>query len=458
MTATETALRQKLTPETTLVLDRYLSVLPSNERLALTAWLSTFYPYQLAWLLETQDHAINVSSRQIGKSHTTGACGVLWGAIHGELTTIISIGDRESGEVLRKCFGHAEFLQRFGSKIAAVRSSSKTEIAFASGGRVLSLPSSAGRGFTGNVFLDEFAYQQHADDVWDNAAAVTTLGGRIRIASTPNGTQNNFCKFVRAAIPWRDVKRPSDDWALHSTTIDEAIAQGFPAKLSKLWAKVHGDERIFGQLYRCKFLDGELQYIPTRLIKAATVDEDAIYCPEGQTWAGLDIGRDNDLTALVIIRQDPETRVNYLWHVETCKRTSETDIERLAALAINHFGVSGLYVDSTGLGTFPTDNLARKYGPRVHAYQFTQQSKEVLATTLYCVFADERLRMAEREDPGGKLRNDVAAIQRIVTDANGVKYDAPRTADGHADRAWALALALHGCNGPDRQRHEVPGP
>ena len=46
--------------------------------------------------------------------------------------------------------------------------------------------------------------------------------------------------------------------------------------------------------------------------------------------------------------------------------------------------------------------------------------------------------------PGNRsLRLDLSAVKRIVTSAGNVRFDAERTEDGHADRFWALALALH---------------
>ena len=36
-----------------------------------------------------------------------------------------------------------------------------------------------------------------------------------------------------------------------------------------------------------------------------------------------------------------------------------------------------------------------------------------------------------------------ASIRRIVTKQASVRYDAPNTDKGHADRAWALALAVY---------------
>jgi phage FluMu gp28-like protein len=43
------------------------------------------------------------------------------------------------------------------------------------------------------------------------------------------------------------------------------------------------------------------------------------------------------------------------------------------------------------------------------------------------------------------LNNNLHSIRRVVTTANNVRFDADRTEQGHADRFWALSLALHAC-------------
>ncbi len=436
---------QSRSTTTEATLARYRKALPPNESAALGAWLSTFYPFQRDWVLDPARLGISNKARQIGFSHSGGAVGTLWGAFHGELTTIISIGDRESVEVLDKARKHAFVLTQLGSRMArVVGKDNANELAFASGGRIIALPSSGGRSFTGNVFLDEYAYQQNSKQVWDAAAAVTMLGFKLRISSTPNGVGNDFHQV------WVKANKPGSRWSPHQTTIDEAIAQGFPVDIASCWELAKGDPRIFDQLFRCSFLDNEFQYIPSALLTEATTDEAP---PEsGACFAGLDVGRTADLTALVILRQGHD---GTLWVivVETKKRTSNEDLDELVAMAIHTFGARRVCIDATGMGSFPAEALQKKYGRhRVEPVNFSLETKEGLATGLYQRFAERGLRLG----PGEKaLREDVCAIRRIVTTAGNVRYDAPTTSEGHADRAWALALAVHAAGTTASKRHEV---
>jgi phage FluMu gp28-like protein len=414
------------------------SSLPRDEFDALKAWASTFYNFQLDWLFETAARAIANKSRQIGISHTTSAIAVLWGAFHGELTTIISLGDRESTEVLEFAHRHAQVLCGLGSVMARPVTRNAHEIKFASGGRVLALPSSGGRGFSGNVVLDEYAYQPHSAEVWDASAAATTLGYRLRVVSTPNGSGNDFAEL------WQRALDPDTGWAPHEIPVETAIAQGYPVDEAELWEKAKGDPRLYDQLYRCKFIDTELQYIPSDLFAACFAGE---VLADGAAFGGLDIGETRDKTVLTILRRNGDELG--LQHIETHGRTDEELIARLVAKAFGApYGCSRVAVDATGLGTFPARTLRRKWGSRVEPVKFTLQVKEDLATRLYDVVARQVLRIPSAYVYNGTneiplLRDDVHAIRRIVTSAGNVRYDAQRTTKGHADRAWSLMLALH---------------
>jgi phage FluMu gp28-like protein len=431
-------------------IERYQRALPANEFAGLSAWLSTFYRFQLDWLLDQAQQAVCNKSRQIGLSHTTAGFAVLRGAFHGETTTIISSGQLESDEVLDKCKRHASVLAKLGCRMSLTpERNNATQMVFASGGRILSLPSTGGRSFSGNVFLDEYAYQEHASKVWDAAAAVTTLGGMLRVSSTPNGVGNEFADL------WTKVGEDESlsSWSRHEIPIDVAVADGYPVDLDRCWTIAKGDQRLFNQLFRCQFLDGSLQYLPTALIDDCLSDR--IPFGAGPCFAGLDVGKEADRTVLVVLQRDGS--VNATVYVETKKRTDSDGLDDMVERAFKRFSLRALCVDSTGIGSFPAERMAVKHGQhKVFPVTFTLGSKEEMATSLYSAVKDGTLRLPKDDSsfpsmpdmPGNcggvatQLRLDLSAIQRIVTSAGNVRYDAPRTAAGHADSAWAMALAL----------------
>lgn len=456
-------------------LAEFRKVWPESECRALELWCSTFFPYQLDWALDPATFAICCKSRQIGISHTTSFVGVLWGAFLGETTTFISETDVQSMEILDKAKRHARALQMLGSDVADMGSDNKHHIWFhKTGGQIVALPSTGGRSFSGNVFLDEFAYQKHARKVWDAAIPAALLGDfRVRVVSTPNGVGNEFHDLWEIATdPGKkmivDGQEMSIPWSPHLIPLKVAMGQGFPVSLAKCWTMAKHDQRLFDQMFNCSFLDAILQYIPHDVVEACCVDY-ADLPSHGNHFAGLDVGKEVDLTVLTVLREWQGRR--WVVHVESMKRTDEDGMHEMVARAFERFRIKRLCVDATGIGAFPAERIKKRHSeaidvshrrPKVELIDFTLQSKEMMATSLFSAFNDELLKLPRTESSLpqgvwssssgivrqenatgwlGKMKRAVSSIMRVVTDAGNVRYDAPRTAEGHADHAWSLALA-----------------
>lgn len=409
--------------------------LPRKEWAAVEAWLSTFYDFQLEWLLDWGRFSLINKSRQIGNSFTFGAAGVLWG-IFGDTTTIISLGEKEALEVVDKANRHAAVLAGLGSQWAKPHPKNG-ELILGSGGRVLSLPTrSGGRSYSGNVILDELAYYEQVgvkpEKVWDAAGGTVLHGYRLRVASTPNGVGNFWHNL------WTNEQQHAG-YRLHQVTIDRAIADGMPIDIADCWKQARNDERIFNQLFRCQFLDNDQQYLPSELLNQCKTLDTAPAA--GACYGGLDIGKEVDLTALVIVKLCQKTR--WLHRIEIRRRTTTEDIDALAALAFGQYKCQRLGIDATGLGAFPAQQLQKRYGlRRVECVNFSQSSKEDMATGIFQAAVDNQLKIPTSLPESQQLINDLSSIRRIVGTTGLIKYDAPHTSEGHADRAWALALAL----------------
>jgi phage FluMu gp28-like protein len=421
-------------------------VLQKTELFAIEAWLTTFFPYQLAWLLEPSRFAMCLKARQIGMSHTTAAAAVLWAVAMGETTMIISTDLETAGVVLQMCFKHAKVLEKLGAKQAKCRMRG-AHILFDNGGEIVVRPaSSGGRGFSGNVFLDEFAYVENPKELWDSASSLAMHGfSKIRVSSTPNGVGNEFHNLWTNPLAYKG-------WKQHKVGIKEAREGGLELEDELCWRIAKGDARVYAQIYECSFLDSSEQYIPTKMVMDAIMEDTEVVI--GETYGGYDVGLEKDLSVLVRLRQvlDNSVWVQSIW---TGKRTEWAKQKEVIFQAFYDHDIKKFCMDSTGLGTGLVKEVqALISGHKVEGVPFSLKSKEEMMTDMYQAFAAGMIKIPNDPD----LIRDILSIRRIVTESGNVRYDAPSTADGHADRAWALALAIHACaNKPGKRVARGPG-
>jgi phage FluMu gp28-like protein len=74
---------------------------------------------------------------------------------------------------------------------------------------------------------------------------------------------------------------------------------------------------------------------------------------------------------------------------------------------------------------------------------FTGAVKEALAYPLKAALEDRTLRIPD--DPA--VFSDFRAIRKTTTAAGNIRFEGERTKDGHSDRFWGCALALHAKSG-----------
>lgn len=421
------------------VLALFEKALPYIEFRALCLWLDNFYGYQQTWILDQSRNAASVKSRQIGGSLAYSAAAILWAVFFGEHVSLVSVGQREAQEILKKCFEHASVLAALGSKLARTSAESQERLEFESKGRIMALPAtSGGRGYAGHVILDEFAYYQNPDQIFDAAAGSVTHGYKLRLISTPNGV-NRFHDIIHGGLK---------GWRIYSTNLDEAIADGINLDPEACLAQVRGDRRLFGQVFMCQFLDDNLQYFTSDIVTPAFSEFPTYAEKAGVCFGGLDIGHQRDLTVLSIIKREGPMR--WLHHIETHRNPDNIDrmIDELAAKAFGKFKVQRFCIDSTGLGSIPAARIRKNYGRRVEQINFSTTVKESLCTGLYDALAHEEFKLPSKYYFNGReqvadLVTDLYSIRRITSAAGIPRYDAERNKLGHADRAWALMLSMH---------------
>ena len=396
-------------------------------------------PYQRTWVEDASRFKIGLWSRQTGKSFATACEAVLdctaqpKGATN--LWVILSAGERQALEWMEKAKKWSEAAKATVDSYDEIRSSadaliSRAEIRYANGSRIVAIPANpdTARGYSANLVLDEFAIHEKPFDIWAAIYPSITnpLSGKkkLRIVSTPKGRGNKFA----------DLWEHNDTYSKHKVTIEDAVRMGLPIDLKELKAGVD-DPDIWAQEYMCEFIDNTSVLLPYELLgkcESATIADDGA----SPIFIGMDVGRSKDLSVIVTAVKLGD--VLAVTEVTTLKRMPFSDQLEILLSKASQSRVQKVCIDSTGIGAMLAEEARRKGGAKFEGVQFNVQTKGEMYALMRRKFEERSVRIpVDRE-----LREDLHAVQRVVSTGGNVTYTAPRNADGHSDRAAALALAI----------------
>ena len=390
-------------------------------------------PYQQRWVSDESRFKIWLKSRQIG-----GSLGSAFEAIASCLDkpntdwVVLSAGQRQSEEWMLK-----------GNRVARMVSDAleldkpdcrTSEVRFSNGSRVLALPANPDtvRGYSANLVLDEFAFHERPDRIYEAIypAISNPLRGelKIRIISTPAGRNSKFFEIWNKSDKLKFVR--------HKTTIHSAIEEGLPMNVEELKLGMD-DPEAWEQEYECEFVDATNVLLPYTLIDECVSDEATLECDEeiGKSvrYVGIDIGRKHDQT----VAWTMEKVGDVLWtrEVLVLRNTPYHLQEELLSDRINK--ASHAAIDSTGIGNAISESLANRYEYKLEQCTFTQGLKAKIFPGLRRAFQERSIRVPRDH----ATREDLHSVDEVTTPGGNKQYRALRRADGHADRCTALALA-----------------
>ena len=427
-----------------------------------------FLPYQLRWLADDSLFKLDEKSRRIGMTYVQSYEDVRDCKKTKKLPVWFSSADESAAreyilycevwsqifDVAAQSLGEITIDQKDGTKAFAID--------YLNGSRINALRSNpkAFRSKGGKVVLDEFAWHDDQAALWMAARPSITWGYPIRILSTHNGKGCLYYRLLDEAKS-KKAKGQKTPWSVHTTDIYTAVQEGLADKILKrplteaerqAWIQEQHDtclnEETWMQEFCCIPVDEATAFLPYDLI--ATIEDDAAGIPEkyagGPCYVGNDIGRRRDLWVA-----DVKEKVgDVYWTRERCILKGATFAAQDAELdrLMRTYKVARLCMDQTGMGEKPVEDAQRRYGAhRVEGVVFSGEVKLEMATTLKRTIEDRQLR--EPKDP--QLRDDFHAVKKVTTVAGNVRFDAERTEQGHADRFWAAALAVHAGSTPGVQ-------
>ena len=395
-------------------------------------------PYQQRWVRDGSRFKIGMWSRQTGKSFATAAEAVFdciekpnvrW--------VVLSAGERQALEWMEKAKFWVDAFKKlrhldepvFSEALNAVDASlSKADVRFANGSRITAIPANpaTARGYSCNLILDEFAIHENPFEIW--AAIIPSInsphGGekRVRIVSTPKGRGNKFA----------DLWEHNETYSKHKETIEDAVREGLKVDIEQMRAAVDDDD-IWAQEFMCEFIDNTSVLLPYEMIGKCESNEIADD-EKSPLYVGMDVGRSHDLSVIVTAVKLGD--VLAIKSVDELKKMPFADQLQILVGKCRDNRVRGVRIDSTGIGAMLAEEATKQIGSVCQGVQFTVASKGEMYGLLRRRFEERSIRIPVARE----LREDLHAVQRLVSTGGNVTYAAPRNADGHSDRAAALAL------------------
>ena len=428
-----------------------------------------FLPYQSKWIKDRSTKRIMEKSRQIGMSWSTAydlardksQKGCKWDA------WVTSRDSVQALLFLEDCRNFANILnlaaEPLGNEVldSDARAASYV-LRFANDRRIHSMSSNpdAQAGKRGDRVLDEFALHPDARKLFAIAFPGITWGGRMSIISTHRGSEHLFNTLIQ------EIKHNGNPkgFSLHTVTLQDALDQGFLKKLqAKLreggavdderlemddaeyfdWVKAGCvDEESFLQEYMCVPSDDAGAFLSYEMITSCQYTGDdkwdmALEECQNPLYVGVDVGRDHDLTVIWVLE-----KIHNIYFtravIELQGKKFSTQEDVLYPI-ISNPNVKRCCIDCTGIGRQFSERAAERFSYRVEPVTFTRQSKEEMAYPLRAAFEDRTLRIPK----SAEIEKDLRSIKKVTTAAGNVRFAADRGRNGHADRFWALALALH---------------
>lgn len=405
------------------------------------------YPYQKRWILDESRFKEGRWSRQTGKSFGSAA-GIVIDSREKDRNkwVCISSGERQVKEFMEKIRLHAEVTEKAIGWHEEVygymhpdgyRDEYKVmECALRNGSKIIGVPANpdTARGYSANVYLDEFSVHKSSREMWAAVFPIVSRGGfRLWVTYTPKGKQNKAYEISTNPM-----------FSHHVVDIYQAVKEGCPQNIDELKGAID-DPDLWAQEYEVRFLDEATAFITYDMINE--VENDAAGRPEGyaggRCCVGMDIGRRKDLTVIWVL----ETVGDVLWTREIVEMRRASFAEQDAELdrVMRDYRPVRLCMDQTGMGEKPVEDARKRHGElTVEGVLFTGPVKLDLANTLRRKFEDRQVRIPVSRE----IRDDIHSVKKLTTASGNVRFDAEGTEGSHADRFWALALAVHAAENP----------
>ena len=477
--------------------------LPAGEKLLL--------PYQARWLEDRSPLKIAEKSRRTGLTWAEASDAVIeaapatGGSNHYYLGSSLEMAK----EFIEACAQWAVAFNHAASEIQEEVLKDGDEdvptfkIDFASGNKIQALSSrpAAVRGRQGNLTIDEAAFHDHLQEVLKAAAPLTMWGGKVRVVSTHNGTENLFNELIL------ESRAGKKGYSIHRITLRDACREGLYRRICLVrgvtWSP-ESEEEWFQKLmssslthedaleeYMCVPKKGGGAYLSRALIESCMAEDAPVIRFDGseefngwperlrefeiRCWCeehiaplfkhlnpscasafGVDFGRMANRTSIAVMQtlQNLNTKVPFVVELHKVPYRQQEQVLYFIADGLPRL-VSGA-LDARGNGGYLAEQAGYRYGSgRVEAVQLSQGWYLENMPRFKAAFEDRTISIPRDQD----VLDDLRAIQVIEGVPMLPKATGQRTGR-HGDSAIALALGHYAARREPvvYEFHRVPRP
>jgi hypothetical protein len=389
--------------------------------------------YQENLLNDTSQRIVACMGRQTGKTTTIATKAIHYAYTHPNTTTlIVSPSLRQSMIMFDKIlyFSQANPILK-----KSVTRQTRTQIDLSTGSRIIALPCSEHmlRGYTANLAIcDEASFIPETIITEIIYPMISTTNGTTILLSTPWDKNHFFYKaFLNPAYSAHKIPSSQNPLIpqefldeMKQTMTQEAYMREYEAEFTEAATCYFHQELIRGCIERAQQLNLEpytsLEQTPLR----------------GDYYAGVDLGKLQDYSALVVVQRTTECLKVVFAHQFPLQMPYSEVINSLIH-ADERFRFKKLLADQTGIGEPILENMQDQGLTAATGEKLSQDAKIELLTHLKLTMEQNQLAL-----PYNKALCQQINDQQFSYGKNG-KLTFSHPPNSHDDLLWALALAVY---------------
>jgi phage FluMu gp28-like protein len=417
------------------------------------------WQFQKAFLEDTSRFIAVMWARGNGKSKIAAlkiVLDVLWNETRNEPSDwlIISANSDQAKEALRLVEAWARVIYAVAVKVKIVAKKvefktpegleryTRYELRIGNKSKVMALCASprAVRGYTANAWWDEACFFDEDHEMWQAVQHVTRGRLKVIVSSTPiGGPEKKFYDIINSQVMLRGKKL----WSQHVCDIYEACRQGRGLIYDLEAEEAASESDAWATEMMLQWIDPKSTWFEMELLDnckdvRASADGEFEYTG-GRCFIGNDIGRRGDRWVAWVLEEVSGTYITREVSVLNNQKYKEQDAEIARLFA--KYKVVRMCMDQTGIGDRSTEEMIDLYGEsRVEGVNFNAANKEDMAELAKKTMKKRELLLPMKSP---EIIQDLRRIQKTVSTAGAVRFNAVRDKFGHADRAWAMMLALN---------------